>query len=126
MGSQKTGLWGDLEGVSIFVTASRAYQRTTLYVSWDDECATMDGSGYYSCDITGQYVYLSKPNDASQGSAFFTVCNIEIYQDYNLIDYEMTYGVHLPSITSNAMNGSFDNILVAHPIGYSSLVSEQS
>lgn len=123
MGSQKTGLWGDLEGVTIFVTASQAYTRTTLYVTWDDECATLDGSGYYSCDITGQYVYLSKPNDDS-GSAYFTICNIEIYEDYNLIDYENQYGLYVPTVTSDAMNGSFDNILVAHPIGYSSLVSD--
>ena len=49
-----------------------------------------------------------------------------IATNWELYTHKPDYGLHVPTVTSDVMNGSFDNILVAHPIGYSKLVSEQS
>ena len=73
----------------MFVTASSSYDRNTLNASYDNLCATLDGSGFYSCDITGQYLYLSKSNDPSTSTAYFTICDIEVYEEHNLIGLEV-------------------------------------
>ena len=78
----------------------------------------MDGSGFYSCDMSGQHLTLYHPSGTS-----FTVCGLEVYEDVNLIELEKLSArggtaTNAVSVTSNASasKGSFDNLLAEHPL----------
>ena len=78
----------------------------------------MDGSGFYSCDLQGQYLTFSKV------SGSFTICSFEVYEDVNLIEMEKksahggstTNEVVASSADVTAARGSFVNLLKEHPL----------
>ena len=94
----------------VYISNTHHTNPLTLSVTHSDFCTSVNGSGFYSVDCSGQYVYF-----VSQYG--ITICGFDFWDEYNLIDLEKD----APAIVRTDADSGQDStvLMVGHPVGYS-------
>ena len=122
MGTVYSAKWMDLVGVKMYVTTSSVTDADQLQTSQLCEDYELDGSGFYTCDRSGQYIYFVQEPDDYGVTRGFTLCGIDFYEFFNLIALEETTvnpSQNKPTVNTNAPDAyRISTHVVSHPIDY--------